>query len=158
MTETCGCPLTRLIEDGYVRPEKVVSLGLRGFQNSKNTIDKVKELGIHLVLMDEFRDKGIDTILKETLDKVTDGTEAFYCTIDTDAIEGAFVPGTQAPCPGGFYPHEILEFVRGVALSGCGAFDIVEFAPSLDLRNTTGSLLAALVLEMIAGVAGQRKR
>jgi len=154
----CGCPVARLVEDGYVDPENVVILGVRSFHDSKGTIYKAKELGVNNVLMDTIRERGIDQTLKEALEKVKDGTTAFYTSVDTDAIEGGFVPGTQAPCPGGFMPYEMMRMIREISLAGSGAFDIVEYAPALDVRGMTGLLMAELVLEMIAGVAYRAKK
>ena len=153
----CGCPVLRIVEDGYVKPENVVILGVRSFHDSKGTIYKAKELGVNMIYMDDIREQGIEKNLRWALERVKDGTEAFYTTLDTDVIEGNFVPGTQAPCPNGYLPNEITKCVRQVALSGCAAFDVVELAPSLDVRDTTCLLMASLVLEMIAGV-GKRKK
>jgi len=149
----CGCPLLRLVEDGYVQAEKVVHIGLRSYHHGKKAIDKIKDLGVNLVLMEDARKHGFERTLKEALEKVKDGTNAFYSTFDTDVIEGGFVPGTQAPCPGGFLPFEIMQIVREVSIAGSAAFDIVEYAPALDVRGMTGLLLAELVVEMIGGVA-----
>jgi len=153
----CGCPLLRLVEGGYVKPQNVVHIGLRSFHHSRASLEKAKEVGLDMILMEDARKNGIDRTLKEALAKVKNGTKAFYTTMDTDAIEGAFVPGTQAPCPGGFMPYEIMKVIRDVSVAGSAAFDIVEYAPSLDVRDMTGLLLAELVLEMIAGVAYRRK-
>ncbi len=149
----CGCPLLRLIEDGYVQAEKVVHIGLRSYHHGKKAIDTIKELGVNLVLMDDARKQGFERTLQEALEKVKDRTNAFYTTVDTDVIEGGFVPGTQSPCPGGFLPFEIMQIVRKVSVAGSAAFDIVEYAPALDVRGMTGLLLAELVVEMIGGVA-----
>jgi len=153
----CGCPLLRLIEDGYVQPQKVVHIGLRSYHHGKKAIDTIKGLGVNLVLMEEARKQGYDRTLEEALGKVKDGTEAFYTTLDTDVVEGALVPGTQAPCPGGFMPFEIMKMVRELSIAGCLGFDVVEYAPDLDVRGITGLLLAELVLEMIGGVAYRSK-
>ena len=153
----CGCPVLRLVEDGYVKPDNVVILGVRSFHDSRGTIYKAKEIGVHLFLMEEIRDKGIYETLDEAIRIVKNGTKAFYTSLDTDALEGAFVPGTQAPCPGGYMPNEMMKCIREISLAGCAAFDVVELAPVLDVRDLTSLLMAELVLEMIAGVAKRKK-
>jgi agmatinase len=153
----CGCPALRLIEGGYVKPKNIVHLGLRSFHHSKAAILKAKTIGLDLVLMEDIRKNGVDKTLKEALARVKDGTKAFYITMDTDAIEGGFVPGTQAPCPNGFMPFEMMKIIREASMAGAGAMDIVEYAPPLDVRDMTGLILAELVLEMIVGVAYRKK-
>lgn len=154
----CGCPVLRLVEDGYVDPKNVVILGVRSFHDSKGTIYKAKEIGVNMVYMETIRERGVAQTLQEALKKVKDGTKAFYTSVDTDVIEGGFVPGTQAPCPGGYMPFEIMKTVREASLAGSGAFDIVELAPTLDVRGLTSLLMAELVLEIIAGVASRSRR
>ena len=50
-----------------------------------------------------------------------------------------------------------IKDIRDASVAGSAAFDIVEYAPSLDVSDITGLLLAELVLEMIAGVAYKRQ-
>lgn len=154
----CGCPLIRLIEDGAVRAENVVHIGIRGFTNSKATIDKIDELGVNVFNMDFVRRNGIDQTIEKALKIVKDGTKAFYTTLDIDVVEGGLVPGTQSPNPGGLMPLEIMEMARKASLAGSEAFDIVCVAPPVDVAQMTTKLAASLVLEMMTGVAYRSRK
>ncbi|NTE68170.1 agmatinase family protein [Agrobacterium tumefaciens] len=149
----CGCPMRRLIESGHINPERVVFLGLRGFANAAAEIQYGRERGVKFYTMEEFHDRGVQRVLAETLERVQNGTNAVYCTFDTDALDHASAPATQYPGPGGFTAFEAMKLVRGVARGGAGAFDIVEYAPLIDANRSTGSLLATLMCEFMAGRA-----
>ncbi len=154
----CGCPLIRLVEGGFVRAENVVHMGLGGFCNSKATIDKIRELGVNVFTMDFFRKNGLDQTIEKALKLAKDGTKVFYTTLDIDATEAGFVPGTQSPTPGCFMPFEMMEMARKVSLAGSSAFDLVEVAPPLDVAQMTTRLASVLVLEMMTGVAYRSRR
>lgn len=149
----CGCPLMRLLESGHVRPEKVASLGLRGFANAAGEIRKGKDLGLHFYTMEEFHEKGVDRCIEEAIEIASDGTEAFYITFDTDALDHTFAPATQYPGPGGFQPFEMMRFIRKLGMAGAGAIDITEYVPVIDHTRNTGTLLATLLCEYMAGRA-----
>ena len=149
----CGCPLLRVIETQHVKPEKVASFGLRGFANAAAEIREGKEMGLHFYTMEEFYEKGLKQCIKEAIDIVTKGTEAFYITLDTDALDHTVAPATQYPGPGGFQPFEMMKFIRELAMAGAGAMDVVEYAPLIDSTKNTGSLLATLICEFMAGAA-----
>ena len=153
-----GCPQLRLVEDGFVKGEKIAAMGLRGFFSSKATMDKMEELGIQVFDMNYIRKHGLEQTIEEAVKIVKDGTEAFYTTIDIDATEGAYVPGTQGPTVGGFTPAEMTLIARKASLLGSSAFDITEVAPPLDVAQMTTKLAATLVLEMISGVAYRSRR
>ena len=53
--------------------------------------------------------------------------------------------------PGGFQPHEVMRFIRRLAMHGAAAMDVVEYAPLIDTTRNTGNLLATLLCEFMAG-------
>jgi arginase family enzyme len=153
----CGCPMRRLIESGHLNPKRVVFLGLRGFANAAAEIHYGRDLGVTFYTMEDFHDRGISRCLQEATERAKDGTNAVYCTFDTDALDHASAPATQYPGPGGFTAFEAMKLVRGVAKAGAGAFDIVEYAPLIDTNRSTGSLLATLMCEFMAGRAAYER-
>ena len=149
----CGCPLRRLIESGHVDPKKVVLFGLCGFANAGAEIRYGRDAGIEFYTMENFYQKGLDRCIREAIEIVTAGTEGFYITFDIDVMDHTFAPATQYPRPGGFQPHEVMPFVRKLAMAGAGAMDVVEYAPLIDTTKNTGNLLATLLCEFMAGRA-----
>jgi len=149
----CGCPLMRVLETGHIKTGNVASFGLRGFANAAGEIREGREMGLYFYTMDDFYEKGLKQCIREAIDIATDGTEAFYITLDADAIDHTFAPATQYPGPGGFQPYEMMKFIRELAVAGAGAIDVVEYAPLIDYTGNTGSLLGTLLCEFMAGAA-----
>jgi arginase family enzyme len=53
----CGCPMWQLVNGGYVKPENIVFLGLRGFANASAEIKDAKEMGVTFYTMEQFYDR-----------------------------------------------------------------------------------------------------
>lgn len=73
-----------------------------------------------------------------------------YITLDIDAVDPAFAPGTGTPESGGITPRELLA---GLELLGreCEVvgFDMVEVAPAYDNSSITSALAAKVVREAL---------
>ncbi len=72
-----------------------------------------------------------------------------YVTLDIDALDPAFAPGTGTPQVGGLTSVQILELVRslqGLSIVGC---DVVEVSPPFDTGEITSLLAANLLFEFL---------
>jgi agmatinase len=75
----------------------------------------------------DLRAKGLAGMQEEILKTLTDEV---YLTVDIDAFDPAFVPGTGTPEPGGLSWDDVTGFVRALAAAKqIVGFDIVEVAP-----------------------------
>ncbi|MFX1274332.1 MAG: arginase family protein [Promethearchaeota archaeon] len=75
-----------------------------------------------------------------------------YISIDIDALDPSIAPGTGFAIPGGFSYREMWRIMREVARNfNIIAFDVVEVAPNLDLKNKlTCNLTAKLIVEIMS--------
>ena len=72
-----------------------------------------------------------------------------YVTLDIDAVDPAFAPGTGTPQVGGLTSIQILTLVRalpGLNIVGC---DLVEVSPPYDTGEITSLLAANLLFELL---------
>ena len=104
-----------------------------------------------MVTFDEFRRVGIGAILNEVTSCI--GHKPTYVTLDIDAVDPAFAPGTGTPEVGGFSSYEMLQLVRGLRGTNLVGFDLVEVSPPFDSANITAILAANLVFEFLSLVA-----
>jgi agmatinase len=77
--------------------------------------------------------------------------ENIYISIDIDAIEPAFAPGTGWPEPLGLMPQQVatlLEFLK--ATRKVKGFDVVEVSPPKDVNNITSRLAARILLSFLS--------
>ena len=76
--------------------------------------------------------------------------ENIYVSIDIDALDPAFAPGTGWPEPAGLHPRPLLNLLRLLkATNEVKGFDIVEVSPPKDVNNITVRLAARILLELI---------
>ena len=147
-------PFRRAIEEGFIDPKKMLSIGIKGPLNSRSDLDFARQAGVTLVSHDDFRAQGfkpIDAFLARL------GKADTYLTFDIDVVDPAFAPGTGTPCVGGFTSAEALDLLRrlaGVRLVGA---DVVEVLPERDPTGITSFLAAHVMFEILALDAAARR-
>jgi arginase family enzyme len=88
----------------------------------------------------------------------TVGSRKTYVTLDIDAADPAFAPGTGTPEVGGFTSHQMLQLVRGLAGVAVIGADVVEVCPPFDHGQITSILAANLVFELLSVLALEKNR
>ena len=91
--ETNCSGVARASELPNVRPENVAIVGVRGSLNPREWLDLIRERGINMYPMREVKERGVEAVLKDALDRVWDGTDGVYVTWDTDSVDAAYAPG-----------------------------------------------------------------
>jgi len=79
-----------------------------------------------------------------------------YVSLDIDALDPAYAPGTGTPETGGLTSNELLEFIYALKGSDIVAFDIMEVSPPYD-KGITAVAAARFMNELAALVASGRK-
>ena len=150
-----GTPFRRAIEESLIDTSAYFQIGIRGPTNGPEDYLDAKRLGARMVTFDEFRRVGIGAILNEVTSCI--GDKPTYVTLDIDAVDPAFAPGTGTPEVGGFSSYEMLQLVRGLRGTNLIGFDLVEVSPPFDSANITSILAANLVFEFLSLVALGKK-
>ena len=150
-----GSPFRRAIEEGLIRKDRFVQVGIRGPMYGEDEFDFHRAHGIRVVDIDGVKREGIDWTIDQ-MREVLDGP--VYLTFDIDSVDPAYAPGTGTPEVGGLTSHEAQRLVRGLAGLNVVAADIVEVAPPYDGPGQITSLLAAnLMFEMLCVMAVRKK-
>lgn len=138
--------LFHLIEEGLVKTENIIIIGIRAA--SKEEIDYLEKKKIKYYTMKEIN-KDLDKVMEEVLVKAKK-FPSLYLTIDIDAIDPAFAPGTGYIEPGGFSSREIIFALQKIkTLNNLKALDIVEINPSKDFNRMTIKLGAKMAGEFL---------
>lgn len=77
------------------------------------------------------------------------GERPLYISLDIDAVDPAFAPGTGTPEPGGCTSAEIIEAVHRLRKAKVVGFDLVEVSPAYDPSERTTVLAAKILREAI---------
>jgi agmatinase len=150
-----GTVFRNAAEEGLLRKGAVVQLGIRGPLTSGADFDTAHKHGFRIVVVDEIK-RNLARVEAE-LGQLA-GTGAFHVSVDLDALDPAYAPGTGTPVPGGLTSYEALSLVRALAgldIVGC---DIVEISPDHDPSGNTTLVAATLLTELLAALAKTRRR
>ena len=142
-----GNPMRRASEKSYV--SGMTQIGIRNVSStSREGYIDAKEKGSSIFSVRQFRKIGIDEMLNNIPKNVR-----YYLTIDIDAFDPSIAAGTGTPSHGGFYYYEILELIDGLTKQGnIVGMDLVEVAPDYDITNSTSTLAAQLLMNVIGRV------
>jgi guanidinopropionase len=144
---THGTPFRRAIEENLLDPKRVVQIGIRGTQYDSEDLDFANSVGIRVIKIEEFFDRGIQDVMAEAREIV--GENETYVSYDIDFIDPAFAPGTGTPEVGGPNSFEALKVVReltGVEIVGA---DMVEVSPPFDPSSNTAFLGVSIMFELL---------
>ncbi len=143
-----GTPFRRAIEEGLIDTSAYFQIGIRGPTAGPQDYNDAKRLGARMVTIEEAFSRGVTSILDE-VHRVL-GRKPTYVTLDIDAVDPAFAPGTGTPEVGGFSSHQMLQLVRGLSGLNLVGFDLVEVSPAFDPAQITSILAANLVFEFLS--------
>jgi agmatinase len=146
-----GTVFRRAIEEGLIDTSAYFQVGIRGPTAGPQDYADALRLGAQMITFDAALERGIPAALTEIVAAV--GTKALYVSLDIDAVDPAFAPGTGTPEPGGFTSHQMLQLVRGLKGLNIVGGDLVEVAPAYDHGQITAILAANLVFELLSVVA-----
>jgi len=155
-----GFWLRRLIDDGVVRGENVLQIGIRGSLYSKYYIEHLKDHGVHYLTAWKMREIGVRAASKLAVSRLK-RLGGVYLTFDIDAVDQTDAPGTDHPSPMGLTSWEAIFMVYDLA-SRLNArwMDIMEVSPPHDIQDHTVKLAAELAAQYMhacskAGASGR---
>ena len=139
-----GNPMYRASEKEYVLG--MTQIGIRNVSSTaREGYIEAKERGSKIFSVRQFRKMGISQILNTIPKNIR-----YYLTIDIDAFDPSIASGTGTPSHGGFYYYEILELIDGLTKQGnIAGLDLVEVAPDYDITNSTSTLAAQLLMNIM---------
>ena len=144
---THGTPFRRAVEENLLDPKRVIQIGIRGTQYDREDLDFADSVGIRVVKIEEFFDRGIADVMAEAREIV--GEQETYISYDIDFIDPAFAPGTGTPEVGGPNSYEALKVVRELAGVKIVAADMVEVSPPFDPSSNTAFLGVSVMFELL---------
>jgi arginase family enzyme len=146
--------MARMVELPNADPKNMAVLGVRGATNPPEQWNFIEEHGINLYRMRDIRRDGVEAVVADALEKVTEGVDCFYVSWDSDVVDAAFLPGTDGPEVGGLTSWEILKACEMVGAKKPALMDIVELIPAYDHPSYISHRLACyFIFHLLGGVA-----
>jgi arginase family enzyme len=138
------------VEEGLIDPARVIQLGLRGGLAGSEDYAFPRKHGFRMVSLDEIEERGARAF-GEVIREVAKGK--VYLSMDVDAIDPAFAPGTGTPVPGGLTSREALGLIRACKGLDIVGADVVELSPPYDVQQITALLAAQMAWEAVVLMA-----
>ncbi len=153
-----GSQWARAMEAGYLLPEDLAIIGIRGFRNPSVFGEVAHELGVRYWTLPAIGEKGIVACVHEAVDAVTGQADFLYLSFDVDVMDPAFLPAQKYPEPAGMTAREAVRGLRAAVAAGptlCG-FDLACLAPRYDVNGLGCQLAARFAVEVISSHAYRR--
>ena len=148
---THGTPFRRAWEEGLLRREQSVHVGLRGPLYSGGDLVDDAGMGFAQVTTDDVAARGAAAVTAGLLERV--GDAPLYVSVDIDVLDPAHAPGTGTPEAGGLTSRELLAMVRGLAPARVVGGDVVEVSPAYDHAEITAVAAAHVLYELVTVMA-----
>ena len=144
-----ACTQRRVLELPNIDPRHLAFVGIRSFMDDEmEFIREHPRIDLHTAR--DVYVHGIDVIARSVIEQLQ-GVDAVYVTLDIDALDPAFAPGTGTPEAAGLSTRDVMELLRVVFSDlPVRSLDIVEVSPPLDQSDIT----SVAALRVIYGAFG----
>ena len=103
-------------------------LGINASIYAPHYMQQAEESGILVRTLSETRRQSTESLIHEAIEHVLNHAGRFHLSIDIDAIDAAFCPGTSVPNPCGLYPQEVADIAffaaQHEAFLGCDIMEV----------------------------------
>lgn len=131
-----------------VDPKNVALIGIRDIDAGERAL--IRELGVRAFTAREMDERGMNSIMSEALEVISNGTAGYHVTLDVDFIDPRFAPGVGTPVPGGAtYRESHLAMERIADHGGMVSLEYTELNPVYDVRNQSAEVGVELLLSAL---------
>lgn len=134
-----------------IQPEDLVFIAVRDTEEPEDLL--MKKLGIRNITVGEVRTSGVDHVVDEVLEKLTN-CDLIYISFDVDSMDPKIVShGTGTPVDNGLTPEEAEGIMTGLIKSDklC-CLEFVEINPCLDEKKNKMAEVAFDLLERLVPI------
>lgn len=140
-----ACALRRTLELPNFHPQRCALVGARSFSAFETEFIRAAEMP--LITAKQMQTIGIQAVIESVCDRLS-GVREVLLSLDIDAADPAYAPGTGMPAAGGLTSRELLNLVEGLTQRlPIKVFCLVEICPPLDNSDITSFLGIQLILE-----------
>jgi agmatinase len=150
-----GCTERRALElENVTGPENLFFIGIRSVEPQE--LEFIQKTPVPVVSARDYSKIGTAAVIEKA--KATLGhLDAVYITVDIDALDPAYAPGTGTPQLGGLTARELLDLLEGLFELPVIGFDVVEVAPGLDPSWTSVFAARKIVMECWGHILRKRR-
>jgi len=149
-----GSVFYHAINRGFINPQQTVQIGIRSPVSNDVFIWGIQQ-GITTVSANSLHINGVDDVADRVRRII--GDQPVYLSIDIDAFDPSYAPGTGTPEVGGLHSWQALMIMQQLKKLNWVGGDLVEVSPPYDHADITSLLAATLVWNMCSLFSQKQK-
>jgi agmatinase len=143
-----------LLEEGIVKGENLIQVGLRGVDVDAGTLEWLRGKGVRYHTMAEVGRRGYDAVLERVIAETDDGPDKLFVSIDVSVIEPSEMVAAGRISSRGLSVQEVTESIRYLcAAKEIVGFEITDMAPMLDFSRLSAINANAVLNACLVGMA-----
>jgi len=138
----------RISELPNIIQENMVWIGISGWVDS-GELERIESMGGKVFSSGDVHRLGATKVAKLALEHATKNCDSLYLSMDIDAMDAGYLPGTGSIVHSGITPKHYCDILDIIAEHPIGGMDIAEVAPSLDPSGRTEAISAHLLYSVL---------
>lgn len=138
----------RISELPNVEVSNMVWIGITGWVDGGD-LDLIEQQGGRVFSSADVHELGAAETVRQALAHAMKGCDEMYLSIDIDAMDAGYLPGTGSIVHSGITPRQYYDLLDGLAEAPLGGLDIVEVSPPLDPSERTEFLAAEMLFRVL---------
>ena len=140
----------RVSELPNVALSNMVWIGIAGWVDGAD-VAEIEEAGGLIFSAEDWHRLGSAEVARRALDHALAGCDQLYLTVDIDALDAGFLPGTGSIVHSEITPRHYLDLLGALSAAPLCGVDLVEVSPPLDPSGRSEEIAARILLEAIRG-------
>ena len=138
----------RISELPNIRTANMVWIGTAGWVDSRE-VAQIEGMGGKVFSCGDVHRLGAAAVMRAAIAHATRGVSHLYATIDIDAMDAAYLPGTGSIVQSGITPRQYNQMLEVLATAPCDGLDIAETAPTLDPSGRSERIVARMLFTLL---------
>lgn len=126
----------------------MVWIGITGWVDGDD-LALIEKKGGKVFSSSDVHNLGAQAVIEKALEHAMRDCDELYLSIDIDAMDAGYLPGTGSIVHSGITPRQYYELLDALSQSPLGGIDIVEVAPPLDPSGRTEFLAAEMLFRVL---------
>jgi guanidinobutyrase len=143
-----------IAQEGLVDVARSFHIGMRGPTMVPGVYEFCRELGYHMITMQELRESGFEQAAARVIETI--GDRPVYLCFDMDFFDPSVAPGVCTPTWGGCTADEGLAFLEMLNPLDTRVLDVNTVSPPHDSAGMTAFLAATVMWTFLSGLANKR--
>jgi arginase family enzyme len=128
--------------------ENMVWIGVTGWV-SGGELNLIEEMGGKVYSSGDVHRLGARKVAELAIEQATRGCDSLYLSMDIDAMDAGYLPGTGSIVHSGITPKQYCDILDVIAKHPIDGMDIAEVAPTLDPSGRTEAISAHLLYSVV---------